>query len=198
MALGFPASALAAGSALPAWGWLLPLGVLASAYPMRAWRDAPLFPTPPRALDALAPLLPVRAGSDLLDAGCGLGHGLRALRSAWPQCRVHGVEWSWPLAMVASLRCPWARVCRGDMWVRSWSGFDVVYVFQRPESMARAWDKAVAEMHCGAWLVSLEFSVPGRAPDLCLDGPGERRVLAWRLPYRADAQPAGVAADKPG
>ena len=37
---------LAAG--LDARLWLLPAGLLLLAYPVRAWRDAPLFPTPPK------------------------------------------------------------------------------------------------------------------------------------------------------
>ena len=48
VALGFPLSLLASGLAggLPAWGWLLPLILLALAYPRHAWHDAPWFPTP--------------------------------------------------------------------------------------------------------------------------------------------------------
>ncbi len=44
---GFPVSlllvALAAGAG--SWIWLLALGLLLIAYPVRAWRDAPFFPT---------------------------------------------------------------------------------------------------------------------------------------------------------
>jgi hypothetical protein len=195
VALGFPVSALATGLAAgaPPWVWLLPLALLASAYPLRAWGDAPLFPTPARALDGLASNVPLPPGARVLDAGCGLGDGLRALRSAWPQARVEGVEWSWPLALAARLRCPWAGVRRGDMWSVPWSGCAVVYLFQRPESMARAWAKARAEMSPGAWLVSLAFEVPGVPPTCGVDLPGGRRVMAWRI----GAQSAGVRADKP-
>ena len=168
-------------STLPACVWLLPPALLLPLYPRNAWRDAPLFPTPPGALDALGPLLPLPERAALLDAGCGLGHGLRALRSAWPQARVHGVEWSWPLALAARWRCRWAAVRRGDMWAGSWASYRLVYVFQRPESMARAWAKACAEMPAGAWLVSLEFVVPGVPPALSLAPPGARPVHAWRI-----------------
>ncbi|MGM9526190.1 MAG: hypothetical protein ACI3U1_07975, partial [Peptococcaceae bacterium] len=48
------------------------------------------------------------AGASVLDAGCGVGDGLKALRRAWPQTRIHGVEWSWPLRWLCALRCPWA------------------------------------------------------------------------------------------
>ena len=48
IATGFPLSLAASGLAgtVPAWGWLLPLALLALVYPLNAWRDAQLFPTP--------------------------------------------------------------------------------------------------------------------------------------------------------
>ncbi len=183
---GYPLSAVLlsaqGGPAWPAWVWLLPPALLLAVYPLRAWRDAPLFPTPQGALNGLARLLPLPAGAQVLDAGCGLGHGLLALQAAWPQARVRGVEWSLPLALLARWRCRFAQVRRGDMWAAgAWSEVDLVYLFQRPESMARAWDKACAELP-GGWLVSLEFAVPGRPPDLRHALPGAREVLAWRVP----------------
>ncbi|MBA4177416.1 MAG: methyltransferase type 12, partial [Leptothrix sp. (in: Bacteria)] len=46
-AAGFPLSALALGTAgaMPPWVWLLLLLPVLALYPLRAWRDAPLFPT---------------------------------------------------------------------------------------------------------------------------------------------------------
>jgi hypothetical protein len=181
---GFPVSVLAAGlgGVLPAWAWLLAAGVLLAAYPMAAWRDAPMFPTPRNALAGLDGHVSLPPGASLLDAGCGLGDALRALRAVWPQARIAGVERSWPLRVAAGLRCPWARVERGDMWRGSWAAHDLVYLFQRPESMARALAKATAEMRPGSWLVSLEFEVPGRRPDAVLHGPGGRPAWIYRLP----------------
>ncbi len=184
---GFPVSALALGVAfsLPAWAWLLPLAALLLVYPVQAWRDAPIFPTPPAALRGLAAAIDgLPTTPRLLDAGCGLGHGLAALRSEWPAARIEGLERSALMALVTRLRCPWARVRRGDMWAASWCDQNLVYLFQRPESMARAWDKACAEMVPGGWLVSLEFSVPGIEPDLVLaaDAPtGRKPVWAYRV-----------------
>jgi hypothetical protein len=180
---GFPLSLLASGfgAVLPAWAWLLPMAALLLAYPVTAWRDAPVFPTP---LDALAGLdrhvALVPTGS-LLDAGCGLGHGLRALRAVWPQARIAGVEWSWPLALATRLRCPWARVARGDMWRASWAAHDLVYLFQRPESMARALAKADAEMRPGSWVVSLEFEAAGRTPHARMAMASGRPIWIYRI-----------------
>lgn len=196
---GFPLSWLAQGGfdrlgemsvALPAWSWLLPLALLLLLYPRRAWRDAPLYPTPAGALDALSVKLKLPPGARVLDAGCGLGHGLQALRRALPQARVEGIEWSWPLALVARLRCPFAKVRQGDMWARSWRRYQVVYLFQRPESMDRAVAKARAELGAGAWLASLEFEAAGWLPQAVLPCADGRSLWLYRLPLRP--MPAGV------
>jgi len=180
---GFPVSLLAAGlgGALPGWAWLLPLAALALAYPVTAWRDAPMFPTPHGALSGLARHVALAPAASILDAGCGLGHGLRALRGVWPQARLAGVEWSWPLALAAQLRCPWAHIARADMWRGSWAGHDLVYLFQRPESMARALAKADAEMRPGSWVVSLEFEAAGRCAHARMALPSGRAVWVYRI-----------------
>lgn len=182
--LGFPLSLAASGlgAAMPAWGWLLPLGLLALIYPLNAWRDAPLFPTPTGALEGLAALAPLTLGARVLDAGCGLGAGLRELRCAYPQAALHGLEWSWPLRFACAWRCRFARVRRADIWAADWSIYEMVYVFQRPESMARAVEKALREMRCGAWLVSLEFDAPKVAPTTVLHCADGRRVWLYRVP----------------
>lgn len=186
VAAGFPVSLLLAGGmpVVPAWVWLLPLAVLALAYPAHAWRDAPVFPTPARALDDLAGLAPLPPHARVLDAGCGLGHGLRALRAAYPHARIEGIEWSWPLRLWTGLRCRWARVNQGDMWRQGWHEHDLVYLFQRPESMPRAVAKARAEMRPGTWLVSLAFEAAELTPHAVLHTPGGRPVWIYRMNSR--------------
>ena len=186
---GFPASLLASGAAaaLPAWAWLLPLALLWLLYPRRAWGDAPLFPTPAGALDALALQLPLPPDARVLDAGCGLGHGLRALHRAYPRARLEGVEWSWPLALMARLLCPQTQVRRGDLWAGSWAGYQLVYLFQRPESMPRALAKACDQMPRGAWLASLEFEAAGWQPQAVHRCPDGRPLWLYRLPARASS-----------
>lgn len=181
VAAGFPLALVFSGAAaFPVWGWPLLLAVLAWLYPPRTWRDAPLFPTPAGALRGLAELAPLPAAALVLDAGCGLGHGLRELRRAYPQAGLHGLEWSWPLRMLCGLRCHWAQVRRGDIWRASWAPYDLVYLFQRPESMPRAAAKAAAEMRPGSWLVSLEFEVPGLAATDSIVLASGRKVWLYR------------------
>jgi len=183
--LGFPLSVLISGAAtLPAWAWLVPLVVLLVIYPIKAWRDAPVFPTPKGALCGLPDKVRLASGAQILDAGCGLGHGLIALRQAYPSARLHGQEWSWPLSWACALRCRWARVRRADIWRESWQGLDLVYLFQRPESMDRAAAKARAELQPGAWLVSLEFEARRWLPHARIHAPDGRPIWIYQSPLR--------------
>ena len=183
IALGFPLSLAVSGAAsLPAWSWLLSLLLLLLIYPLNAWRDAPLFPTPKNALKELAAHVPLAQHALILDAGCGLGDGLKALRGAYPQAHLHGLEWSWPLRALCALRCPWARVRQGDMWRADWSAYDLVYLFQRPESMSRAGQKARAELKPGAWLISLEFQATALQAQVVLQAPDGRPVWLYQMP----------------
>jgi SAM-dependent methyltransferase len=184
VAAGFPLSLAASGlaSGVPAWLWLAPLAVLALVYPIRAWRDAPLFPTPHNALRGLAAYLRLGDDARVLDAGCGLGDGLIELRREFPRSTLTGIEWSWPLRLACALRCRFARVRRADMWSADWSGFDLVYLFQRPESMPRAAAKAARELRPGAWLASLEFEVAGWRPTEVMTCADERPLWLYRAP----------------
>jgi hypothetical protein len=182
---GFPLSLAASGLAggVPSWAWLAPLAALMLVYPINAWRDAPVFPTPNGALRGLAGQLPLADGARVLDAGCGFGDALREIHREFPSAALSGIEWSWPLRVLSGLRCRFATVRRADMWSTDWSGFDLVYLFQRPESMARAGAKAAAELRPGAWLASLEFEIATRRPTrrfTCADG---RPLWLYRAPF---------------
>lgn len=185
---GFPLSLLLSMplglGEIPAWLWLVPLGILLLIYPINAWRDAPLFPTAPDALLALPDHAPLPAGARVLDAGCGTGQGLEALRAAYPQADLHGLEWSWPLRLICGLRCRWASVRQGDIWQEDWSAYDMVYLFQRPESMTRAALKA-QDLKPGAWMVSLEFEATHLVPTASFRAPNGKMVWMYRAPVLA-------------
>jgi hypothetical protein len=186
---GFPLSLLASGMAgsVPAWVWLAPLALLLLLYPIGSWRDAPLFPTPAGSLHGLAALAPLPAQALVVDAGCGVGDGLRELHREYPAARIEGWEWSWPLRWVSAWRCRFARVRRTDIWAADWSACDMVYLFQRPESLPRATAKAAREFKCGAWLASLEFEALELLPQQVLHCTDDRRVWLYQAPFRARA-----------
>lgn len=184
---GFPLSLVASGIAgsVPAWAWLLPLALLVLLYPVSSWRDAPLFPTPAGALAGLAALAPLPVGrQSIVDAGCGLGDGLWELHREYPAARIEGLEWSWPLVVASAWRCRFARVRRADIWTADWSPYGMVYLFQRPETMARAADKAARDLHAGAWMASLEFEATALEPQHVLRCPDGRPVWLYQAPFR--------------
>ena len=200
IALGFPLSLAASGAAgdLPAWAWLLPLGALALLYPLNAWRDAPFFPTPHGALRGLKRLAALPEGARVLDAGCGLGDGLRELHTEYPSARLDGIEWSWPLRLACQWRCGFACIWRGDVWKADWSAYRMVYLFQRPESMLRAVAKAQRELQPGSWLASLEFEAALLQPDALHTCPDGRAVWLYCQPFTVRCTPTAVTSDALG
>ncbi|MBE1426838.1 SAM-dependent methyltransferase [Desulfomicrobium macestii] len=184
IAAGFPLSLAASnlGTGLPPWIWLIPLGLLLLLYPMSAWRDAPLFPTPKGILDGLDKIAPLKCTDRILDAGCGVGNGLFELYRVYPMAQIDGLEKSWPLRIVCAWRCPFARVRHGDIWKADWSGYSMVYMFQRPESMGPATEKALRELSPGSWLVSLEFEASALEPLVVLRNREDKPVWVYRMP----------------
>lgn len=188
--------ALTAGfSSVSPWAWLGVAGLLMCLYPIQAWRDAPFFPTPADALCGLPSVIRLADRSPVLDAGSGMGHGVLALHRAYPSARIVGVERSLGLVCISYLRILWRKrhggerlqLRWGDMWAQPWGGFALVYVFQRPESMLRAWQKAHSEMSEGSWLVSLEFEVPAVSCFASVKCPDGRRLWIYRLQGRGDS-----------
>lgn len=184
---------------VPPWSWMGLVAVLLAVYPLQAWRDAPLFPTPQQALLPLAAALPLGVGARILDAGSGLGHGMEALRRAYPRAHIEGVERSLALAMLGRWRCrklspsqgvgDHFHVRWGNMWSVSWGGFDMVYLFQRPETMDRAWHKAKSDLAEGGWVVSLEFPVPGVSANSVLQCSDGRALWVYRVSGPEDSIP---------
>lgn len=186
LALGL---ALAAAWQLSPWWWTLPLLLLLLVYPVRAWRDAPVFSTSPASIAGLSAAVPLQRQDGqapaILDGGCGTGAALRALAAEYPHARLVGIERSALLAALCAITARPARVRCGDFWAEDWSAYDMVYLFQRPETMDRAADKAGRELRPGAWLVSLEFPALGLRPHAQLQPRGGRTVWVYRAPFTA-------------
>lgn len=183
IAAGFPLSVAVSGigANLSPWTWLIPLALLLLLYPVSAWRDAPLFPTPQGILDGLDKIAALTCADRVLDAGCGLGAGLAELYRVYPLVRLDGIERSWPLRILCAWRCPFADVRQGDIWREDWSAYSMVYLFQRPESMGPATEKARRELPKGGWLVSLEFEAPALKPFAVLRNRADKPVWIYRM-----------------
>ena len=59
----------------------------------------------------------------------------------------------------------------------------MVYMFQRPESMPKAVEKASKELRSGAWLVSLEFEARSLKPNALVYGSDGRPVWMYQAPF---------------
>ncbi len=68
------------------------------------------------------------------------------------------------------------------MWAADGSVHDMVYLFQRPETMPRAVEKAAAELRAGAWLASLEFPAEDLKPTAVLRTVEGKPVWLYRAP----------------
>lgn len=186
--LGFPLSQLLMTTttlSMPPLAWFCLLILIALVYPLNAWSDAPLFPTPSRALLKMPDHAQLPLKAHILDAGCGLGDGLQALRAAYPSAMYFGIEMSWLLRLFCALRCPWAKIRQGNIWLADWKTYDLVYMFQRPESMPHAVEKATRELNAGSWLVSLEFEARDLNPTAVAYGADGRPVWMYRAPFEA-------------
>jgi hypothetical protein len=71
------------------------------------------------------------------------------------------------------------------MWRVDWSGYELVYLFQRPETLPRALGKARRELRAGAWLASLEFAAVGERPTQRLVGADGRVLWLYRMRERS-------------
>jgi SAM-dependent methyltransferase len=136
---------------------------------------------------ALARLIPIDAGFEFVDLGCGLGGTLATLARLRPDGCFHGVEVA-PLPFaVSALRAlasgGQVQVRYGDFWKLDLAHYDVVYAFLSPVPMPRLWQKARAQMRPGTLLVSNSFEVPGVNPHatLRLDDRRGSALHVWRM-----------------
>ena len=75
-----------------------------------------------------------------------------------------------------------AQAARGDISKVDWSGFDLIYLFQGPESMPHSIEKAGAELKPGNWLESLELEALGLTPAVKLEGTQGKLVWIYQTP----------------
>lgn len=161
---GFPLSLLLIDSNINNLLWISTLILLLLIYPPNLWREAPIYPTRTNTLQGVQKHLKIKADSQILDIGSGLGNGIIELKREFPTAKVFGVENSFLLWLLSKFITPKNKVYLSNMWNINWGNFNVLYIFQRPEIMTSVWLKAKDELKSGSFLISLEFEIPNIKP----------------------------------
>jgi SAM-dependent methyltransferase len=183
----FPLALLAgAGLHLPPGLFLAGFVVLLLIYGSTFRTQVPYYPSGKRAWDAVAGLLPAGRPVCLVDIGSGLGGLVLDLARRRPESTFAGIELA-PLPwLVSALRARLAgnkvRFVRGDYEQLDLGAYDVVFAYLSPAAMAALWRKAGAEMRPGSLLLSYEFAIPAKEPDLTIvpTGPGPA-LYGWHF-----------------
>lgn len=148
--------------------------------------QVPFYPSRPVTWQAVAELLPPDRAIRFVDIGSGLGGLILNLARRRPDSVFIGIEIA-PLPWLVSLlrarigRSSGHFIC-GDYERLDLADFDVVFAYLSPAAMPALWDKARAEMHPGALLLSFEFPIPDIKPDsITKSDPDTPSLYAWRL-----------------
>lgn len=173
----FPLAVLGAATlALPSWLFLAVFVFLLLLYWSTFRTQVPYFPSGRQAWDEVDRQLPAGQSLEIIDIGSGLGGLVLELARRRPESRVSGIELA-PLPWLASLARARlsgsrARFLRGDYEQLDFARFDAVFAYLSPAAMSALWRKAAAEMRPGAMLMSYEFGIDEKTPDLCIAPQG--------------------------
>jgi SAM-dependent methyltransferase len=169
----FPLALLGANAlAIPPWLFLVVFILLLAVFWSTFRTQVPYWASGQPVWDAVAGLLPQGRPVRAIDIGSGLGGLVLDLARRRPDSVFTGVElaplpWfgSWLRARLTASR---ARFIRGDYELRDFSQFDVVFCYLSPAAMPALWAKCIAEMKTGSKLMSYEFIIEERQPDLVI------------------------------
>lgn len=132
--------------------------------------QVPYYPSGRRVWDAVARLLPPGRALRVIDIGSGLGGLVLELAERRPDARIEGIELA-PLPwLISSLRARFsgsrARFLRGDYDNLNFAAYDAVFAYLSPAAMSDLYRKAAREMRPGTILLSYEFLITEKEPDL--------------------------------
>ena len=149
--------------------------------------QVPFFPSRPIVWQQLARLIPQDRPIRLIDIGSGLGDVAMHIAKIRADSLIEGVEVAplpWLISYVrAKLRRSTAIFKMGDYRALNFANYDVVFAYLSPAAMPALWQKASQEMKTGSLLISLEFEVPGIAPNLRIAGAkNSPMIYVWKLP----------------
>ena len=168
---GFPPALLLARTLdLPPGVFLAAFLIFLLVYWSTFRTQVPYYPSGRAVWDTVAGLLPPDRPAAAIDIGSGLGGLVLELARRRPDCQIDGIELA-PLPWLASRLRAWssgsrARFLRGDYNALDFSRYDLVFAYLSPAAMTALWRKASQEMRPGSVLVSYEFTIVDREPDL--------------------------------
>ena len=148
--------------------------------------QVPYYPSGRRVWDEVARLLPQERPVCALDIGRGLGGLVLDLAARRPESTFVGIELA-PLPWLASvlrakLAGSGARFVRGDYEHLDLGNYDAVFAYLSPAAMSALWKKAAREMRPGAILLSYEFLITEKAPDISIVPTGRGPSLyVWHF-----------------
>ena len=148
--------------------------------------QVPYYPSTHSVWQAVAGLLPARRGLRFIDIGSGFGGLVLHLAALRPDSEVCGIELA-PLPWLGSrlqalLQRSRACFMRGDYMDLDFARYDVVFAYLSPAAMHGLWEKAHSEMRPGTLLLSFEFVISGRAPDIEIVPRRDGAVLyGWHM-----------------
>ena len=184
----FPVALICAtGLQLPPWLFFAAFTVMLLVYWSTFRTQVPYYPSGPRAWNAVAKLLPQQRRLTLIDIGSGLGGLVLELARRRPESTFSGIElaplpWLIRALRARALRRNNAHFVRGDYEQLDLGDYDAVFAYLSPAAMSALWAKASAEMRPGALLLSYEFGIGEKAPDMTIVPTGHGPSLyAWRF-----------------
>lgn len=156
----------------PSWLFLAGFLFLLALYWSTFRTQVPYYPSGKRVWDEVAKLLPQDRPVLAIDIGSGLGGLVLDLAARRPESHFVGIELA-PLPWLASrlralLSGSRARFVRGDYERLDFSQYDAVFAYLSPAAMSALWRKAAAEMRPGTMLLSYEFLIAEKTPDLTI------------------------------
>ena len=148
--------------------------------------QVPYYPSGPWVWNEVARLLPQDRPVYAIDIGSGLGGLVLELARRRPESTFVGIELA-PLPWLASrlrarLAASRARFVRGDYEHLNFADYDAVFAYLSPAAMSALWQKASREMRPGAILLSYEFLITEKAPDISIVPTGRGAPLyVWHF-----------------
>lgn len=148
--------------------------------------QVPYYPSRLSVWQAVEPLLPANRPFRFIDIGSGFGGAVMYLSKGHAQGEFTGIEIAplpWLISLLrAKMRGSRGRFVRGDYTRLDFAQYDVVFAYLSPAAMPGLWEKAASEMAKGSLLLSYEFIIEQKKPDILIQTQENGATLyGWNM-----------------